>query len=128
MHAIWCPGEPPGSPEPPPLVRFADRALRARTHLGENPEARLPERELVELRVEAPEVVLAALVARLDLDAAHRQRPPARPHRPELASLLRLEHEHEVDLDVEHLLEAPDERPPHFLERVEERTSARDAR
>jgi site-specific DNA recombinase len=102
--------------------------LRAGADLREDPEARLAERELVELRIDAPEVVLPALVARLHLDAAHRKRPPASTHRAELAALLRLEHEHEIDLHVEHLLQAPDVGPPHLLERVEERTSPRDAR
>jgi len=82
----------------------------------------------MELGIDAPEVVLAAFVARLDLDVAHRQRPLARPHRAELAALLGLEHEHEVDLDIEHLLEAPNVGAPHFLEGVEKRTSPRDAR
>jgi hypothetical protein len=27
--AVWTLGEPPGSPRPLPLVRFADKALRA---------------------------------------------------------------------------------------------------
>ena len=47
----------------------------------------------MELGVDAPEVVLAPLVAALDLDAAHRQRPPVRAHRAELAALLGLEHQ-----------------------------------
>ena len=104
------------------------RLSGARTDLSEDPKARLAERELVELRVDAPEVVLPALVAGLDLDAAHRQRPPVRTHSPELPALFGLEHEHEIDLHVEHLLQAPDVRPPHLLEGVEERTSPRDAR
>jgi hypothetical protein len=28
-HGLSIVGEPPGSPKPPPLVRFADKALRA---------------------------------------------------------------------------------------------------
>src|SRR4051794_8419592 len=40
----------------------------------EDAERRPADRELVELRVHAPEVVEAVLVARVDLDAAHRQR------------------------------------------------------
>src|SRR5919108_399037 len=99
----------------------------ARLGLCEDPERRFPDRELVELRVEAAELVLAALVARVDLDPAHRQRPPVRTHSPELAALLRLEQEHEVDLDAEHLLHAADVRPPDLLERVEKRAAALDA-
>src|SRR6187549_3068567 len=99
----------------------------ARLNLRKDPEARLAHRQLPELRVDAPEVVLPPLVARLHLDPAHRQRPPARPHRTELAPLLRLEHQCEVDLHVEHLLHAPDVGPPHFLERIEERATPRDA-
>ena len=114
-------------PEPLEPVPFADTALRAGADLREDAEARLPERELVEFGVDAPEVILPALVARLHLDAADRQRPPARTHRAELPSLLRLEHEHEIDLHVEHLLQTPDVGPPDLLERVEKRTCARNA-
>src|SRR5262245_53677296 len=106
----------------------ADTALCAGAHLSEDPEARLAERQLVELGIDAPEFLLPTFVAGLDLDAAHRQRLPARPHRAELAPLLRLEHEHEVDLHVEHLLQTADEGPPHLLERVEERAAPRHAR
>ena len=81
----------------------------------------------MELRIDAPELVLPSLVAALDLDAAHRQGLPVRAHRPELAALLCLEHQDEVDLDVEDLLHAADVRAAELDERIEERAGALDA-
>ena len=99
----------------------------ARPDLSEDPEARLAERQLVELGVHAAEVVLATLVAALHLDPAHRQRPLARTHRAEFSALLGLEHQQQVDLHAEHLLHAADVGPPHLDERVEERAPSLDA-
>ena len=82
----------------------------------------------MELRVDAPELVLSSLVTALDLDAAHRKRLPVRAHGSESPMSLGLEHQGEVDLDVEDLLHAADVRPPELDERVEERTGALDAR
>jgi hypothetical protein len=96
--------------------------------LREDPEARLAERELVELGVDAPELVLSPLVAAVDLDAAHRKRLPIRANGAELSSLLGLEHQPEVDLDIEDLLHAPDVGATELYERIEERTGPLDAR
>src|SRR5215211_3126002 len=92
-----------------------------RLDLREDAEARLAERQLMELGIHTPEVLLAALVAALDLDPAHRQRAPARPDGAELSVLLGLEHEREVDLDVKHLLHTADVGATELDERVEER-------
>jgi len=81
----------------------------------------------VELGVDAPELVLSPLVAAVDLDPAHRERPPAGPHGAELSALLGLEHQREIDLDVENLLHAADVGPPQLDERIEERARALDA-
>src|SRR5436190_1935672 len=90
----------------------------------EDPERRLADRQLVELGVDAPELFASALVARLDLDTAAGQRLTRRLDRTKTAArrLGRAE-QVEVDVDIEHLLHAPDVRVPELLERVEERTA-----
>ena len=82
----------------------------------------------MELRIDAAELVLSSLVTALDLDTAHRQRLPVRADRSESPVFLGLEHQGEVDLDVEDLLHATDVRPAELDERVQERTAALDAR
>ena len=111
----------------PKVRQRKERPSGARLDLSEDPKARLAHRELVELGVDAPELVLPPLVAALDLDAAHRQGLPARAHCPELAALLRLEHQDEVDLDVEDLLHAADVCAAELDERIEERAGTLDA-
>jgi hypothetical protein len=67
-------------------------------------------------------------VTRIDLYAAHRQRPATRAHRAEPTSLLlRRLQEVQVDLDPVHLLHAADERVPVIFVRVQERAIALDA-
>jgi hypothetical protein len=102
-------------------------ASGVRLDLREDAEARLAEWQLVELGIQAPEVLLTALVAALDLDPAHRQRAPAGSHGAELSVLLGLEHEREVDLYIEHLLHTADIGPAELDERVEEGAFAFDA-
>ena len=75
-----------------------------------------------------PSSSAAALVAPLDLGAAHRQRLALRPHRAEAAApRSAVAQQVEVDLDVEDLLHAADVGVPELLERVEERARALDA-
>lgn len=81
----------------------------------------------MELGVDAPELVLSPLVAAVDLDPAHRKRLPICPHGAELSSLLGLEHQRQIDLDVEDLLHAADVRAAELDERIEERAGALDA-
>ena len=89
--------------------------------LGENAESRLADRQLVELGVDAAELLSPALVTALDLDPAHRQRGSRRPHRAEaVAPALGLPEKVEIDLDVEDLLETADICMPKLLVRVQE--------
>src|SRR6188472_2176051 len=104
---------PPHCPGRPRVT--GDRHLRRRSPISvrdvrEHAEARPLERELVELGVPAAELVEAMLVTGRDLRVAHGQRASPRLHRAEpVATTLELtEHVH-VDLDVEHLVEAPHE-------------------
>src|SRR5207247_1920148 len=99
-----------------PALRSAD--------LGEHAERRLADRQLVELGVDAAELLRPALVARLHLDLAERQRRRGHPHRPEAAApRLGLAPEVEVDLDLVHVLPAADVRVAELLVRVEERAA-----
>src|SRR5206468_52118 len=75
-------------------------SARVRPDLSEDSERRLADRQLVELRVEAADVLGAAVVAALDVDTAHRQRLVRRADCAELARLLGRLQEVEVDLDV----------------------------
>src|SRR5919204_1542975 len=110
-----------------PLSRHRKRRLGGRD-LGEDPEGRLADRQLVELGVDATEVVEAAPVAALDLDTAHWQRPPLRAHRAEaVAGELGLPDEVEVDLDLEDLLHATEVGVPVVLVRVDERARTLEA-
>src|SRR2546421_4197788 len=88
--------------------------------LRENPESRLPDGELVELGIEATDVLSAAVVAALDLDATHRERLVRRLDGAELTSRLSGPEQVEVDLDVEDLLHAAHVGVAEFLVRVEE--------
>ena len=105
------------------------RALHARelrsADRREHAERRLADRQLVELGVDAAELFQPALVARLHLRAAERQRRRDRPdaRRSRRGSLGSAE-QIEVDVGVVHLLHAADVRVPELLERVEERTAA----
>src|SRR4051794_17165938 len=102
-------------------------ALRS-AELGEDSEARFPDRQLVELGVEAAELVAPALVAPLDLDTAHRQRRRGCPHGAEAAHpRLRRAQQVEVDLDREDLHQAAHVGVPELLVGVAERTPALDA-
>src|SRR4051794_29141004 len=106
--------------------------LLAGAELGEDAEGRLPDRQLVELRVDAAELVDAVLVAGIDLDAAHRQRLPLRLDGAEAAAaavpLLRLAQQVQVDLDGVDLLHAADVGVPPRLVGVEEGAGTLDAR
>src|SRR6266550_3777164 len=82
------------------------RRLGIRTQPGKDPETGFAHREFVELGVEAADVFGAAVVAALDLDAAHRQRLVRRLDGTELTAGLGGTEEVEVDLDVEDLLHA----------------------
>src|SRR5207247_10268076 len=94
-----------------PALRSAD--------LGEHAESRLADRQLVELGVDAAELLRPALVARLHLDLAERQRRRGHPHRPEAAApRLGLAQEAEVDLALVHVLHAADVRVAELLVRV----------
>src|SRR3954466_8098716 len=96
--------------------------------LGEYPEARLADRQLVELGVEAAQLVAPALVAPLDLDPAHRERRRGRPHGAEAAHpRLGRAQQVEVDLNREDLHQAAHVRVPELLVGVAERTPALDA-
>src|SRR5262245_1413834 len=97
--------------------------------LREDPEGRLPHRELAELGIDALRLLGARLVGRLDLGLAHRQRLAHGADRAEarLAPLGGAEHV-EVDLDVIDLLHTTDVRVAPRLVRVDERTAAREAR
>ena len=82
----------------------------------------------MELRVAAPEVVDAPLVAGRHLDAAHRQRRSDGPHGAEaVAPGLCRPQEIEVDLNVVDLLHAADVRVTPSLVRVHEGARALDA-
>src|SRR6478672_2266620 len=96
------------------------RRLGIRTQTGKDPETRFTHREFVELGVDAADVFGAAVVAALDLDAAHRQRLVRRLDGAELATRLRGPQEVEVDLDVEDLLHATHVGVAELLVRVEE--------
>src|SRR5690242_796207 len=99
-----------------PELRSAD--------LRENPERRLADGQLVELGVDAAQLVAPALVTRLDLDLAERQGWVRHAHRAEAgARRLRLDQEIEVDLDVEDLLHAANVRVAELLVCVEERAT-----
>src|SRR5690242_13521590 len=106
-------------------ARFTRRLRSA--ELGEDAEARLPHGQLVELGVEAAERLGPALVALLDLDAAHRQRRRGGAHRAEAAARLGRAQEVEVDLDREDLHQAAHVRVPELLVGVAERAAALDA-
>src|SRR5207248_5678717 len=95
----------------------------------EDAEGRLADGELGKLGIHAAELVGSALVAALDLDRAHRERPADRLHGAE-AALARLggAEQVEVDLDAVDLLHATDERVPVILVGVEEGARALDAR
>src|SRR3990170_541312 len=95
----------------------------------EHAEVRALARELVELRVAAADLVLAACVRLDPLDLAHRKRRPASSKRPEAAAgrLGRFE-EVEIDFHVEHLLQAAHVRVLPRLVRVDERAGRPDAR
>src|SRR3954464_3454465 len=96
--------------------------------LGEHSEARLAHGQLVELGVEAAELVAPALIAPLDLDPAHPQRRRGRPHGAEAAHpRLGRAQQVEVDLDREDLHQAAHVRVPELLVGVAERTPALDA-
>ena len=104
-------------------------ARRLRSDPRENPERGLADRQLVELGVDAAELVDPALVAGLDLDLAHRQRRVHRLDRAEAAApRLGLAQEVEVDLDLEDVLHAADVGVAELLVGVEERAAALDAR
>jgi len=82
----------------------------------------------VELGIDAAKFPGTPLVARLDLDSAHRQRRRRRPDRSETASArLGLLQEIEVDLDVEDLHQTADVGAAELLVRVGERTASLDA-
>jgi hypothetical protein len=83
----------------------------------------------VELGVAAAELVEPVLVARRDLDLAHRQRCAGRADPAEaLAPRLGGPQQVEVDLHPVHLLHAADVRVAESLVRVDERTRAVEAR
>src|SRR6266542_4320909 len=97
--------------------------------MGENAERRLADRQLVELGVDTAELLQPALVARLHLDVAHRQRGRGRAHGTEAAAPgLGLLEQVEIDLDVEDLLHAADVRVAELLVRIEERAAPLEAR
>src|SRR5437660_12665685 len=76
-------------------------------------------RELVELRVAAPELIAAARVAGDHLRLTHRKRGPPGTNRAEArARRLGLLEQLEIDLDVVDLLHAADVRPAPCLVRV----------
>ena len=100
--------------------RASYEAIRAKTR-----NDGCADRQLVELRVDAAELVGPALVARLDLDPAHRQRRRGRAARPRSrrAALGRAQ-QVEIDLDREDLHQAAHVRVAELLVRVEERARA----
>ena len=101
----------------------------SRGQLREHAEARPLARDLVELGVAAAELVAAALVARSDLDLAHRQRRAGGADAAEaLSPSLRCPQQVEVDLDPVDLLHAADVGVTPRLVRVDERARALDAR
>jgi len=86
-------------------------------------------RDLVELRVAAPELVTAALVAGCNLDLAHRQRSAGGADPTEsVASLLGGAQQVEIELDRVDPLHAPDILVPPGLVCVDERARPLDAR
>src|SRR5581483_5293340 len=88
----------------------------------EDPECRRSRRQLVELGIDAPELARPLLVAGLDLGPAHRQRVPHRLDGAEACPPRFRGPDHlEVDLDLEHLLQAAHERVPVLLVGIDER-------
>src|SRR5919206_1689378 len=95
--------------------------------LREHPESRLAHGQLVELGVEATDVLGSAVVAALDLGPTDRQRLPCRLHGAELTRRLGGAEQVDVDLDIEDLLHAADVVVAELLVRVEEGAPALDA-
>src|SRR5205823_8944160 len=95
--------------------------------LRKNAECRLAHRQLVELGVEAADVLGAAVVAALHVGAAERQRPAGRLHGAELAGPFGGLEQVDVDLDVEDLLHTTDVVVAELLVRVEEGATSLDA-
>src|SRR5438552_13964483 len=108
----------------------AQRPRRLRgANLSKYSERRLADRQLVELGVDAAELVGPALVAALDLDLAQRQRRRRHPNRAEPAApRLGGAQQVEVDVDLEHVLHAADVGVAELLVRVEERAAPLGAR
>ena len=114
----------PGLRRPDPAAA-AEPARNPREHA----ERRRACRQLPELRIDAAELALAVRERRLHRRLAHRQRPAQRAHRAEaLARPLRGREHLDVDLRLEHLLEAAHVRVPVLLVRVDEGTRALEAR
>src|ERR671928_2019056 len=96
--------------------------------LREHPESRLAHGQLVELGVEATDVLGSAVVAALDFGPTDRQWLPCRLHGAELTRRLGGAEQVDVDLDIEDLLHAADVVVPELLVRIEEGAPALDAR
>src|SRR5262249_47770079 len=95
----------------------------------DHPKCRRSRRQLVEFRVDAAELAGAMREARIDLRAAHRERPSRRPDSPEaLAAPLRRAQHLDIDLGLEHLLHAAHEAVAVLLVRVDERARAVETR
>src|SRR6478672_5958712 len=110
------------------VLTAGESALRG-GNLSEYSEARLADRELVELGIDAAPLVGPALVTPLDLAAAHRQRGRRRAHRAEAcATRLGRAQQVEVDLDREDLHQAAHVGVAELLVRVDEGAPALDAR